>query len=63
MKLNMEMTMNKMGGNNQLRGKYWECPDYVLNCLDTAVKRYESTNKNGKPTGGYKRAKGILEES
>jgi len=55
--------MNKMGGNNQLRGKYWECPEYVLNCLGTAVNRYESTNKNGKPTEGYKRAKGIIEDN
>ena len=48
------------GGNSALDGKYWKCPDYVRNCLSTAVKRYEYTNKNGKPTEGYKRAKGIL---
>jgi len=59
----MERKMNNLGGNNQLRGKYWECPDYVLNCLDTAVKRYDSTNKNGKPTEGYKRAKGIISDN
>ncbi len=55
-------TENK-GGNNELDGKYWSCPIYVRNCLSTAVKRYESLNKNGKPTEGYKRAKGILENN
>ena len=50
------------GGNIALDGKFWKCPDYVRNCLSNAVKRYEYTNKNGKPTEGYKRAKGILEQ-
>ena len=49
------------GGNSELEGKFWKCPDYVRNCLSDAVKRYNYTNKNGKPTEGYKRAKGILE--
>lgn len=49
------------GGNSQLDGKYWKCPDYVRNCLSDAVKRYEYTDKTGKTTEGYKRAKGILE--
>jgi len=31
--------------------------------LSDAVKRYNYTNKNGKPTEGYKRAKGILESN
>tara|TARA_R110000824_G_scaffold104840_1_gene248568 strand:- start:1318 stop:1854 length:537 start_codon:yes stop_codon:yes gene_type:complete len=53
-------TENK-GGNSDLHGKYWKCPPYVKNCLTNAVKRYDSINKNGKPTEGYKRAKGILE--
>lgn len=48
------------GGNSKLRGKHWSCPEYVTNALNTAVKRYESINKGGKPTEGYKRAKGIL---
>ena len=33
---------NNKGGNSELRGKYWNCPDYVLNCLSNAVKTYES---------------------
>ena len=53
---------NNKGGNSQLQGRYWNCPDYVLNCLGNAVKRYESLKmKNGK-TEGYERAKGILVE-
>ncbi len=48
------------GGNSELRGKHWTCPEYVINALKTAVQRYESLNKGGKPTEGYKRAKGIL---
>ena len=52
---------NNKGGNSKLRGKYWNCPDYVLNCLSNAVKTYESINKDGKISEGYKRAKGILE--
>ena len=51
------------GGNSDLHGKYWKCPDYVRNCLSNAVKTYESITKNGKPTEGYKRAKGILENN
>lgn len=51
------------GGNSDLDGKYWSCPDYVLNCLKNAVKTYESINKDNKPTEGYKRAKGILENN
>jgi hypothetical protein len=38
------------GGNSELEGKFWKCPDYVRNCLSDAVKRYNYTNKNGKPT-------------
>jgi len=49
------------GGNSELHDKYWNCPDYVRNCLSNAVKRFESLNKDGKPTEGYKRAKGIIE--
>ena len=49
------------GGNSDLDGKYWNCPDYVLNCFSNAVKTYESTNKGGEQTEGYKRAKNILE--
>ena len=51
------------GGNSELRGKYWSCPEYVTNCLSNAIKTYESTVKNDKPTEGYKRAKGILENN
>ena len=54
---------NNKGGNNQLRGKHWKCPDYVINALDTAVKRYEAVNKGKKVSEGYKRAKGILENN
>lgn len=49
------------GGNSDLDGKYWNCPDYVLNCFKNAVKTYESTNKGGGQTEGYKRAKNILQ--
>ena len=52
---------NNKGGNSELRGKYWNCPDYVLNSINNAVKTYESLNKNKDTTEGYKRAKGILE--
>lgn len=52
---------NNIGGNSELRGKYWNCPDYVLNCIGNAVNTYESTTKDIQPTEGYKRAKGILE--
>ena len=56
-----ERKKNK-GGNSQLEDKYWNCPDYVLNCLGGAVKRYETLKmKNGK-TEGYERAKSILED-
>jgi RPA family protein len=48
------------GGNSELHGKYWTCPEYVINALKTAVDRYESLNKNDKNSEGYKRAKGIL---
>ena len=48
------------GGNSELHGKYWTCPEYVTNALKTAVNRYESLNKNDKNSEGYKRAKGIL---
>jgi hypothetical protein len=54
---------NKKGGNKDLHGRYWNCPDYVLNCLSNAVKTYDSTNKDKTPTEGYKRAKGILENN
>ena len=54
---------NNKGGNKDLRGKYWNCPDYVLNCLSNAVKTFESTRKDSEPTEGYKRAKGILENN
>ena len=58
----MAKRKDNKGGNSQLQGRYWNCPDYVLNCLDNAVKRYESLKmKNGK-TEGYERAKGILVE-
>ncbi len=55
--------MTSNGGNSDLDGKYWKCPDYVRNCISNAVKTYESINKDGKPTEGYKRAKGILENN
>jgi len=50
------------GGNSDLDGKYWNCPDYVLNCFKNAVKTYETNNKNSETTEGYKRAKNILEK-
>ena len=55
--------MTSNGGNSDLHGKYWKCPDYVRNCISNAVKTYESTTKDGKQTEGYKRAKGILENN
>ena len=57
----MAKRKDNIGGNSELRGKYWNCPDYVLNAISNAVKTYESLNKNGEITEGYKRAKGILE--
>ena len=59
-KLNMATRTENKGGNEELRGKHWNCPAYVRNCLSHAVKRYDSINKDGKQTEGYKRAKGIL---
>ena len=50
------------GGNSQLEGRYWNCPDYVLNTLGNAVKMYESLKVKGGKTEGYERAKGILVE-
>ena len=55
--------MTSNGGNSDLHGKYWKCPDYVRNCISNAVKTYESISKDGKQTEGYKRAKGILENN
>jgi hypothetical protein len=53
------------GGNSKLKGKEWNCPDYVLNAISNAVKTYETLKKEdinqNKQTEGYKRAKGILE--
>jgi hypothetical protein len=53
------------GGNSKLHGKYYNCPNYVLNAVTNAVKNYETLKKedisNNKSTEGYKRAKGILE--
>ena len=33
------------GGNSQLKGKEWNCPDYVLNAIGNAVKTYETLKK------------------
>ena len=53
------------GGNSKLKGKEWNCPNYVLNAIGNAVKTYETLKKEdisqNKQTEGYKRAKGILE--
>ena len=53
------------GGNSKLHGKYYNCPNYVLNAISNAVKTYDTLKKEdieiNKPTEGYKRAKGILE--
>ena len=57
----MAQRKDNKGGNSQLQNKYWDCPDYVRKDLSNIIKRYESINKNGKPTEGYKRAKDILE--
>ena len=59
----MAKRIENKGGNSELEGKYWPCPPYVRNCLSNAIKRYDSLNKNGKQTEGYKRAKGILENN
>jgi hypothetical protein len=60
----MATRKNNKGGNKELHGKYWKCPTYVRNCLSNAVKTYESITKEyDKPTEGYKRAKGILENN
>lgn len=53
---------NNKGGNSKLKGRYWNCPDYVLNTLQNAVNKYDNIrNKDGK-TEGYERAKSILIE-
>ncbi len=53
---------NNKGGNSKLKGRYWNCPDYVLNTLQNAVNKYEKIrNKDGK-TEGYERAKSIIIE-
>ena len=57
------MKEKNKGGNSKLHGTYWSCPDYVINCLNNAVKTYESINKDNTSTEGYKRAKGILENN
>jgi len=57
------MKETNKGGNKDLHGKYWSCPDYVINCINNAVKTYESINKNKETTEGYKRAKGLLENN
>jgi hypothetical protein len=50
------------GGNSKLKGRYWNCPDYVLNTLQNAVNKFEKIKlKNGK-TEGYERAKSIIIE-
>ena len=59
----MSKRKDNKGGNKELHGKYWNCPDYVTNCLSNAVKVYESITKDGKTTEGYERAKGILESN
>ena len=33
------------GGNSKLHGKYYNCPNYVLNAIGNAVKTYETLNK------------------
>ncbi len=58
----MAKRKDNKGGNSKLQGRYFNPPDYVINVLNNAVKRYESLRmKNGK-TEGYERAKGILVE-
>lgn len=51
----------KKGGNSDLDGKYWNCPDYVINSFKDAIKSFDSINKDDKKPEGYKRAKGIIE--
>ena len=31
------MKEKSKGGNSELHGTYWSCPDYVINCLNNAV--------------------------
>ena len=45
------------GGNSKLHGKYYNCPDYVLNAIGNAVKTYETLKKeeiNKKQSQGRK---------
>jgi hypothetical protein len=55
-------TKNK-GGNSELDGKLWTCPDYVLNVLKSAVKTFNINYKNTKQPEGYKRAVGIINDN
>ena len=32
------MKETNKGGNKDLHGKYWACPNYVINCINNAVK-------------------------
>ena len=59
----MAKRKDNKGGNSELHNSYWNCPEYVTNCLSSAVKTYETINKDSKTTEGYKRAKSILEDN
>lgn len=52
---------NNKGGNSQLKGKTWNCPNNILNELQRVVRNYESSNKD-KKTQGYTRAKNIIDK-
>ncbi len=50
---------NNPGGNSQLKGKFWNCPDEIVKYLTEVVKNFESKNID-KKTEGYSRAKNII---
>ena len=50
---------NNTGGNSQLKGKFWNCPDDILSYLSETLKNFELKNQN-KKTEGYNRAKNII---
>jgi len=53
---------NNKGGNNELHGKKWKCPKYIMDSITNAVTEYEKKFDKPKKTQGYKRAKGLMED-
>jgi hypothetical protein len=56
------MKKNNKGGNSDLHGKKWKCPNYIMDTIKDAVNKYEKNGKK-KKTQGYKRGKGLIEDN